>query len=85
METSNNVISLEEHQYLFLTLGSGNYTGNKTRGEKILGVANDPTCINIGRLRRTKPNLTHLKYDSRVNRHSIQFFGYGKIREWKHS
>jgi len=51
-----------------------------------LGVAIDPTCINVGRLERTepnlyilngrwlertKPNLIQLKWCSRVNRHSL--------------
>jgi len=55
----------------------------------IKGVAIDPTCINIGRLERTGPNLIHLngrwlertepnlihfKWGSRVNRHSQKYF-----------
>ena len=39
----------------------------KTIGE---GGAIDPTCINIGRLDRTEPNLLHFKWGSPVNRHS---------------
>jgi len=32
-----------------------------------------PTCINIGRLERTEPNLIHFKWGSRVNRHSLVY------------
>jgi len=34
-----------------------------------MGVAIDPTCIHIGRLERTEPNLIRFKWGSRVNRH----------------
>jgi len=34
-----------------------------------MGVAIDPTCINIGRLERTEPNLVHFIWGRRANSH----------------
>ena len=36
-----------------------------------MGVAIDPTCINMGRLERKEPNLIHFKLSGRASRHSL--------------
>jgi len=43
-------------------------------GHKFMGFAIDPTCINIGRLERTKLNLVHFKWGSRFHRNSLNLF-----------
>jgi len=57
----------------------------------IKGVAIDPTCINIGRLDLTEPNLVQFNSGSWVNRHSLflmngflVFWGLFEINYAKH-